>query len=160
MNKFLLPALTAALIAATAAASMTKPATDTMVKPADTMTKPADMAGHDTSSMDKMTKGYQVYSKAAFDAAKGSVRVLFFHATWCPNCKGADADITKNLAKLPAGVVIFKTDYDKETALKKQYAVTYQHTFVLVDAQGKALKKWAGGGLKEIMANAAAAKKM
>lgn len=158
MNKLLLPALSAALIAATAAASMAKPA-DTMVKPADTMTKPADMAGHDMSA-DKMTKGYQVYTRAAFDAAKGSQRVLFFHATWCPNCKGADADITKNLAKLPAGVTIFKTDYDKEAALKKQYGITYQHSFVLVDAQGKALKKWAGGGLKEIMANAAAAKKM
>ena len=158
MNKLLLPALSAALIAATAAASMTKPATDTMTKPADTMTKPAEMPGHDMS-MDKMTKGYQVYTKAAFDAARGTQRVLFFHATWCPNCKGADADIVKNLARLPAGVTIFKTDYDKEVALKKQYGITYQHSFVLVDAQGKALKKWAGGGLKEIMA-AAAAKKM
>ena len=64
----LLSALPIALIAATAAASMTKPATDTMAKPAETMTKPADMPGHDMSQ-DKMTRGYQVYTKAAFDAA-------------------------------------------------------------------------------------------
>ena len=138
MNRVLPPTLTLALIAATATASM---------------------PGHDMSGMDDM-KGYQPYTKAAFDAAKGSQRVLFFHATWCPNCKRADADITKNLAKLPADVVVFKTDYDRETALKKQYGITAQHTFVLVDAQGRALKKWAGGGLKEIMAAAAAAKKM
>ncbi|MFC3831322.1 MULTISPECIES: peroxiredoxin family protein [Deinococcus] len=144
MNRVLPPALTLALMAATAVAGMTPP---------------TGMPDHDMGGMHDM-KGYQVYSKAAFDAARTTQRVLFFHATWCPNCKRADADITKNLAKLPAGIVVFKTDYDRETALKKQYGIAYQHTFVLVDAQGKALKKWAGGGLKEIMAAAAAAKKM
>lgn len=94
---------------------------------------------------------YQPYTRAAFDAARSTQRVLFFHATWCPTCKRADADIRANLAKLPAGITIFKTDYDRETALKKLYGITYQHTFVLVDAQGRALKKWSGGGLGEIV---------
>ncbi|WP_221090261.1 peroxiredoxin family protein [Deinococcus aquaedulcis] len=122
-------------------------------------TAAASMPSHNMSAMTK-APGYQPYTKAAFDAAKGQQRVLFFWASWCPNCRAAEADIQKNLKGLPAGVVIFKTDYDKETALKKQYDVTYQHTFVLVDAQGKALRKWSGGGLKQIVANAAAAKKM
>ncbi|MVN88440.1 redoxin domain-containing protein [Deinococcus sp. HMF7620] len=122
-------------------------------------TAAASMPGHDISTMAKAT-GYQPYSKAAFDAAKSKQRVLFFWASWCPNCRAAEADIQKNLGSLPAGVVVFKTDYDKEAALKKQYGITYQHTFVLVDAQGKALRKWSGGGLKQIVANAAAAKKM
>lgn len=94
---------------------------------------------------------YQTYTKAAFEAAKDRQRVLFFHATWCPNCKRADTEITRNLAGLPANVVVFKTDYDREGALKRQYGITSQHTFVLVDGRGQALRKWSGGGLREIV---------
>ena len=96
---------------------------------------------------------YQVYTQKAFDAAQAKQRVLFFHATWCPTCKQTNADIVSHLKTIPANLVIFKTDYDSEGALKKQYGITYQHTFVLVDASGKALKKWAGGDLAEIIAN-------
>jgi thioredoxin 1 len=117
--------------------------------------KPADTMKSDTMKPDAMTEksAYQPYTKAAFDAAKGQQRVLFFHATWCPTCKAANADLLGNLAKIPKGAVIFKTDYDSEVALKKQYGISYQHTFVLVDAGGKALRKWAGGGVGEIAAN-------
>lgn len=132
----------------------------------DTMTKPAApaMPGHDMKSSDTMQdsimktdtmmlRGYEVYTKAAYEKARGMQRVLFFHASWCPNCKAADADIMKNIGQLPKNTVIFKVDYDQETALKKMYGITMQHTFVLVDDKGKALKKWAGGGLKEIAMN-------
>lgn len=104
-----------------------------------------------------MGAGYQVYTQTAFNTAKDEQRVLFFHATWCPNCKAANADILANLAELPKNIVIFKTDYDREVALKKKYGITAQHTFVLVDAQGNAVRKWAGGGLKQIIANVAKA---
>jgi hypothetical protein len=43
-------------------------------------------------------------------------------------------------------VTILKTDYDKETELKKKYGVTYQHTLVQVDKSGNMIKKWSGGG--------------
>ncbi|OLV18970.1 thioredoxin family protein [Deinococcus marmoris] len=124
-------ALAAALLLAAAGASATKPAEPKM--------------------MDAKTVHYMPYTKAAYDAASGMKRVLFFHATWCPNCRAADADILKKLDEIPADVVIFKTDYDKEVALKKQYGITAQHTFVLVDEGGKALKKWAGGKLSTII---------
>jgi len=114
-------------------------------------TMPAQTMPAQSMKEQTLSSAYRTYSPAAFDAAKGTRRVLFFHATWCPNCKRADADIRANLAKLPAGVTVFKTDYDREKALKKQYGITAQHTFVLVDASGKALKKWAGGGLREIV---------
>lgn len=139
MNKTINKVLISALISAATLAGTTVLATSTVA----TSTK---------TESPKMASPYQTYSPEAFEAAKAEQRVLFFHATWCPNCKQADADITANLAKLPAGIVIFKTDYDKEIALKKKYSITSQHTFVLVDADGKALKKWAGGGLKQIMA--------
>ncbi|MEF2280454.1 thioredoxin family protein [Deinococcus sp. YIM 134068] len=118
------------------------------------MSKGDAMTGHSMAATDMgmKTTAYQPYTRAAFDAAKGLRRVLFFHATWCPNCKAADADLTKNLASLPKNVMVFRTDYDRETALKRQYGITYQHTFVLVDAKGKALAKWSGGGLREIVA--------
>ncbi|MDV6375821.1 thioredoxin family protein [Deinococcus arenicola] len=123
-------ALAAALLLATAGATATTPT---------------------TSAMDARMVHYAPYTKAAYDAAKGMKRVLFFHATWCPNCKAANADIVKNLGNIPADVVIFKADYDKEVALKKQYGITSQHSFVLVDDSGKALKKWAGGKLSTII---------
>ncbi|CAM3697851.1 thioredoxin family protein [Deinococcus frigens] len=125
-------ALAAAVLIAAAGASTTKPADPKMMD-------------------DKAVVHYLPYTKAAYDAARGMKRVLFFHATWCPNCKAADADIVKNLGEIPGDVVIFKTDYDKEVALKKQYGITYQHSFVLVDGSGKALKKWAGGKLSTII---------
>lgn len=76
-------------------------------------------------------------------AAKGPV-VLFFHATWCPSCKTTDADVMANLKDIPANFTILKVDYDSNPELKKRYSVTYQHTFVQVDANGNLIKKWSG----------------
>ncbi|MBB5376279.1 thiol-disulfide isomerase/thioredoxin [Deinococcus metalli] len=144
MNPSLTAAALSAALAGVAVAGMTTPA----------------MAGHDMT----MPRGYQEYTKAAFDAAKEQRRILFFHATWCPNCRADEADIVRNAASIPADVVIFKADFDKESALKKQYGIPVQDTFVLVDGTGRAVKKWAGsglrgGGLKAILA-AAFPKKM
>jgi thioredoxin 1 len=98
-----------------------------------------------------MKSGYVEYSQKAFDDAAKMKRVLFFAATWCPSCRGADKEITENIKKIPSNVVIFKTDYDTQTALKTKYGITRQHSFVYVDAKGAALKKWSGGGLAEIV---------
>lgn len=105
------------------------------------------VVGQDSGTI---TKGsYEAYSadKIAM-AATGDV-VLFFHASWCPSCRGLNADIEKNLSSIPAGVIILKTDYDKETDLKKKYEVTYQHTLVQVDKDGNLIKKWSGGSKLE-----------
>jgi thioredoxin 1 len=104
----------------------------------DDATKPADV----------MTKADGVYTpyKAEFLAnADKSPTVIFFHASWCPTCKAAEADINKNLDALKAsGVQILKTDYDTSTELKKQYGVTSQSTFVKVDSKGTQIKKGQG----------------
>lgn len=96
---------------------------------------------------------YLDYSAEAFAKAKDQKRVLFFSASWCPTCRAANAEFTAKLKDIPKGVVVFKADYDKETALKRQYGIVRQHTFVLVDASGKALKTWSGGALAEVAAN-------
>ena len=49
--------------------------------------------------------------------------------------------------------MLFKTDYDSEKELKKQYGITYQHTFVYVDKDGKQIKKWSGGAIDDLIAN-------
>lgn len=100
-----------------------------------------------------MTKNYVDYAQKAFDEASSMKRVLFFKASWCPTCRAADKVFTENLEKIPANVMIFKTDYDKETALKTKYNIVRQHTFVYVDAKGTALKTWSGGAVDEIIAN-------
>lgn len=105
----------------------------------------------ESATTGKTVVRYLPYTRAAFDAARGMKRVLFFHATWCPSCRGTDADIMKKLGEIPGNVMIFKADYDKETALKKQYGIVSQHSFVLTDSSGKALKKWSGGKLSTII---------
>ena len=96
---------------------------------------------------------YVGYSQTAFDAAAGKKRVLFFHAPWCPTCRPADAAFQKDAALIPEGVVLFKTDYDTSDVLKKKYKITYQHTFVQVDASGNEVTNWNGGQLDELIAN-------
>lgn len=96
---------------------------------------------------------YVEYTQAAYDANADKKRVLFFHAAWCPTCKSADAEFNENVSEIPAGVVVMKADYDAEEALKTQYGVTYQHTFVQVDAQGNEIAKWNGGSTEELIAN-------
>ncbi len=96
---------------------------------------------------------YVNYSAEAFAKAQSKKRVYFFHATWCPTCAAADAEFSAGISQIPTDVVVFKTDYDTETALKTKYGVIYQHTFVLVDSSGKEIKKWNGGALAEVVAN-------
>jgi thioredoxin 1 len=99
------------------------------------------------------TSRYLPYTKERFDSLASKKRVYFFHAPWCPTCIPADRAFQANQASIPEDVILFKTDYDSSDSLKKQYAITYQHTFVLVDENGTEIKKWNGGGLEELIVN-------
>ena len=70
--------------------------------------------------------------------------VLFFHADWCPSCRTLERDLVANADNFPAGVYIFKVDYDEETALRQQYGIVRQHTLVVVDQEGNEIKKLTG----------------
>lgn len=96
---------------------------------------------------------YIKYSKEAVASAiaQGKTVVLFFHASWCPTCIAADKDITQNLSTLPENIVVFKVDYDGNPELKKQYNVTYQHTFVEIDSDMNEVQSWNGGGVAELV---------
>jgi thiol-disulfide isomerase/thioredoxin len=93
-----------------------------------------------------MTKAgsYEAYGAEKIARAETGDVVFFFHASWCPSCRGLNSSIESNLGSIPEGVTILKTDYDKETELKQKYGVTYQHTLVQVDKDGNMIKKWSG----------------
>jgi thiol-disulfide isomerase/thioredoxin len=105
------------------------------------------------SSMDggAMASGYVDYDEEAFGEAADQTRVYFFHAGWCPSCRALDRDITENVDRIPTDAVIFKTDYDSSRALKTRYGVTYQHTFVVVDAEGELVHRWTGGNFDDLL---------
>lgn len=67
------------------------------------------------------------------------LKVLFFHAQWCPKCRALDADIEANA--IPAGMTIFKVDFDTAIELRQTYGVTLQTTIVYVDDEGDVLAK-------------------
>jgi len=81
---------------------------------------------------------------AAAALAKKNATVYFFAATWCPTCRGTYQDIVANYSKLPADFRLVLVNYDTAKELKAKYGVTYQHTFVSIDAAGKALNTWSG----------------
>lgn len=88
---------------------------------------------------------YDTYTTDKLAMAETGDVVIFFHASWCPSCRGLNSDIEKNANAIPEAVTILKADYDKETELKKMYGVTTQHTLVQVDKSGNMIKKWSGG---------------
>jgi len=76
---------------------------------------------------------YIEYSQTAFEQAEGT-RVLFFHASWCPQCRALDADLQSKGA--PDGYTILKVDYDSNQDLRQKYGVTIQTTLIKVDGNG------------------------
>ena len=104
------------------------------------------------TAMVKASGSYQIYDPAKLAMAdNGGKVILFFNASWCPTCHSADAELKSS--QIPDGLVILSVDYDKYTELKKKYGITYQHTFVQVDAKGNLISKWSGGGLADIISH-------
>lgn len=114
------------------------------MKDADMMKKDAMMESSKGPMMDeKMEEDGMKFAYTAFAPSvltDGRTKVLFFHAAWCPTCRSADADLQTWFAANVATRNVYKVDYDTSAELKAKYGVTYQHTFVLVDGQGNALK--------------------
>jgi thiol-disulfide isomerase/thioredoxin len=125
---------------------------DSMMKKDDAMMKKDEMMKKDAGMMKKdemkkdsmmMKKGtYETYSAEKLSMAMDSGKViLFFHASWCPVCRGLEGEINAGAA-IPENVHILKVDFDTAQELRKKYGVTVQHTFVQVDAKGTLLQKF------------------
>lgn len=108
----------------------------------DAATETTDQTSTTTNpdSTETVTAGaYVDYSPEAVANTEGQ-RVLFFHASWCPKCRALDESI--KAGEVPAGVTIFKVDYDSNQALRQQYGVTIQTTLILLDDEQKEAKKY------------------
>jgi len=93
-------------------------------------------------------------SEAQLDAlaAKGTT-VVFFYAAWCPNCRATVSELNARWDQVRPGLTLVIADYDKEQALKARFGVTYQDTFVLLDAAGKGVALWNSGGVNGLNAH-------
>jgi hypothetical protein len=142
--------------------------TDSMDDTTTTVTEQDDDAADDTGSMeDDETDGaesdedaepteedaddaeaeladgvYRAYSEDALAEPGYDTNVIFFHASWCPECRAFEQAIESEV--IPDGVQILKADYDTEEDLKQRYEVQIQTTFVKVDADGEELSSWVG----------------
>ncbi len=124
----------------------------------ESMMKDEKMAGKDKMAEGEMMAKHGSYldystETVAAEQKAGHKVVLFFHAVWCPFCKAADAAFKAKLDQIPTGITILKTDYDSQAALKQKYGVTYQHTFVQIDASGNQVTKWNGGDIDNLKTN-------
>lgn len=113
---------------------------------------------NDSKMMGNTNSRYVMYSKSEYDKAAGNRRVLFFYASWCPTCRPTDANLKESTSKIPEDVIVIRVNYNdpetdqEEKDLAKKYGVTYQHTFVQIDSEGKEVAKWNGGQIDELIA--------
>lgn len=92
-----------------------------------------------SSSVSVVAKGaYLAYADGVI--GNGQKSVLFFHASWCPSCKKANTFLESYYAGNDVPLTVYKVDYDSNKELRSRYGVTYQHTFVVIDGEGKAIK--------------------
>lgn len=82
---------------------------------------------------------YVDYSNNVIASTSGT-KLLFFHASWCPQCRSLETDIKQQ--GVPSGTTIIKVDYDTNQSLRQKYGVTLQTTLVRVDDNGNLVKKY------------------
>jgi thiol-disulfide isomerase/thioredoxin len=136
MNKRILAVviiLAALIVGSVAAYALTRPTSTDAAAPA------ADSAPSAVAPSAKGGGDYVEYSDTAIADAKGTI-LLFFHATWCPQCRSLDSDIVAS--GVPDDVTIIKVDYDSHQDLRQKYGVTMQTTFVKVDSAGDPLSSF------------------
>lgn len=86
------------------------------------------------------------------NAEKKGRSVLFFAATtWCQTCSVLEEEIIERQAEIPGDITILKVDYDNDKAMNQKWAVTSQHTLVVLDQNGQEVKRWLGGGFDTLL---------
>jgi len=107
------------------------------------MAIPADRASYVPYSQEQLKQSL----------TKGNVLLFFAATSWCQTCIGLDKELIERYTEIPEDLTILKVDYDRDAELKKKYFVTVQHTLVLLDASGKEITRWVGGGIDLLLAN-------
>ena len=113
-----------------------------------------DKGFYDLSKLGPSVSAFTNANDAMMQAKKGTV-VLYFAASWCPDCQATYQDLVTNSKMFPMDFHLVVINYDTAKELKMKYGITQQHSFVEIDASGKALKSWVGTKtVAEIIKNA------
>lgn len=134
-------ALTGCTAQSTDAAGAGMTASSSPLTEADPSGSPMPSANAGAAASDALDAPAAPAEGAYLDYADGIIeqtagpKVLFFHATWCPNCRQLDEELLAEGA--PDGLTVFKVDYDDRTDLRQKYGVTIQTTVVFVDDRGE-----------------------
>ncbi len=117
---------------------------------------PAPSPSAAMSHSEAASQSYITYDQyqASKDTYADPKVVLFFNATWCPDCRAINEALTSDPGKIPAGTTVVSVDYDQHADLRQRYGVTMQHTFVQINSSGDKVRQWAStstdGLLKEL----------
>ena len=105
---------------------------------------PAPSPSAAMSHSEAASQSYITYDQyqASKDTYADSKVVLFFNATWCPDCRAINEALTSDPGKIPAKTTVVSVDYDQHTDLRQRYGVTTQHTFVQIDTNGEKTRQW------------------
>ena len=135
MKKYLLPLALSAVIVL-GGCSQANSSSDAMSS--------AKSSSSATSHSDSASQSYITYDQyqASKDKYADSKVVLFFNATWCPDCRAINEALTSDPGKIPAKTTVVSVDYDQHTDLRQRYGVTTQHTFVQIDTNGEKTRQW------------------
>ncbi len=76
--------------------------------------------------------------------------VFFFQDSGCQSCQAAMRELQAGARRL-GEVVVIVVDYDRAAELKRLYGVSARHTWVRIDAEGRKVAAWSGGGLEELL---------
>ncbi len=96
----------------------------------------------ESTTVPKTPGKYTEYEPSLLSNAVTGDVVLFFTSPICGSCRALEGSILSNESAIPAGLSILKVDFQSATELKAKYGVTFEHTFVQVDANGSMIKKW------------------
>lgn len=96
---------------------------------------------------------YLDYSDATLiNTQKKGKSILFFAATrWCQTCSLLEKEIIERNSEIPPNVTILKVDYDNNKTMNQRYGVTSQHTLIVLDENGKEVKRWLGGDFNALL---------
>lgn len=116
---------------------------------------PASSASEQAAGSNDTAETSRYITLAEFDANPSAYddknKVLFFHADWCPQCRSVENEILSDTSQVPEDTVIIKTDYDSETALRQEYGVTNQTTFVQIDNDRSEIAQWFAPTLSRVI---------
>ena len=116
----------------------------------DAMMKDESMKSYQGSVLaDKSASKYLAFTQKDYDQAimEGTIIVLDFYASWCPDCKAEQPVIIEAFNELDQENVIgFRVNYkdsdtdSTETELAREFGISYQHTKVIIKEGVRILK--------------------